>query len=130
MASLCFFAANDPHQAAQQGDAYPGEAEGFQGATDAAEWDGERLLDEAEGYFWVSWASLGPAEAGLVEIRANTDLLGLGLELVGTLLVGTVHRCLISRVRNLLVKQLAIALVLLFCDRAHNCIAIACERAA
>lgn len=92
-----FFAANDPHQAAKQGDTHPGQAEGFQRATDAAEWDGEGLLNEAQGYFWVSWATHGPAEAGLVEIGSNADLLSLALELVGALLVGSVHSSLIGR---------------------------------
>ena len=91
MASLCFFAANDPHHAAQQGDAHTGQAERLQGATDAAEWDGEGLLNEAQGYFWIGWATLGPAEAGLVKIGANANLLSLAVELVGALLVGTVH---------------------------------------
>ena len=128
MASLCFFAANDPHHAAQQGDAHPGQAEGFQRATDAAEWDGERLLDEAESYFWVSWATLGPTEAGLVEIGTNADLLSFALELVGALLVGTVHGSLIGRMRGFLVKQLAITLVLLSGYGALDGVAVAGKR--
>ena len=128
MTSLCFFAADDPHHAAQKGDAHPGQAEGFQRATDAAEWDGEGLLDEAEGYFWVSWATLGPAEAGLVEIPTNADLFSFALELVGALLVATVHGCLIGGMRGFLVEQLAVALVLLSRYGALDGVAIACER--
>ena len=85
------------------------------------------LLDEAEGYFRISGATLGPAEAGLVEIGTNADLLSFALELVGALLVGTVHGSLIRRVRGLLVEQLAVALVLLSRYGALNGVAIACE---
>lgn len=70
----------------------------------------------------------GPTKARLVEISANADLLSFALEFVGAFLVGPIHGSLISRMRGLLIEQLAIALVLLSGYGALDGVAVACER--
>lgn len=52
------FAAQNPHTAAEQGDAYPGQGQDAQRPANAAEWDGEFRIaaTKAERYARISWA--------------------------------------------------------------------------